>query len=70
VIKKYSVTIAGHATSITLEPEFWDELKRMATAEKTSLAALITAVDSLSGRGNLSSALRLRVLNDLKKNQP
>jgi len=68
MLKKYSVTIRGHRTSLTLEPEFWDGLKDIATRRKQSMAALITAVDNKRGEDeNLSSALRLRVLNDLQK---
>jgi predicted DNA-binding ribbon-helix-helix protein len=65
LMKKLSVRIAGHNTSITLEPEFWDELKRMATSRQLSLNQLIAEIDT--GRsGNLSSALRVFVLKELK----
>ncbi|MEL6736959.1 MAG: ribbon-helix-helix domain-containing protein [Pseudomonadota bacterium] len=68
MLKKYSVTIRGHRTSLTLEPEFWNGLKSIATRRKQSMAALITAVDNKRSEGeNLSSALRLRVLNDLQE---
>ncbi|MEM1039022.1 MAG: ribbon-helix-helix domain-containing protein [Pseudomonadota bacterium] len=68
MLKKYSVTIRGHRTSLTLEPEFWDGLKDIATRRSQSMAALITAVDNKRGEDeNLSSALRLRVLDDLQK---
>lgn len=66
-IIKRSVSIAGHATSISLEEPFWAELKSIAMREKTSLAQLIRAVDDLRSGTNLSSALRLHVLDDLKK---
>jgi predicted DNA-binding ribbon-helix-helix protein len=61
---KRSVTIAGHATSITLEAPFWDSLQQIAAAEKRSLPALITDIDERRGT-NLSSALRLYVLQYL-----
>lgn len=65
-MKKRSVTIAGHSTSISLEEEFWAELKSIAEADGISLNALITRIDK--GRtGNLSSALRLHVLKKLKR---
>ena len=62
---KHSVLIAGHATSITLEPEFWDALKEIALADGKSLNALVEAVDA-TRTGNLSSALRLFVLKRLQ----
>ena len=63
---KRSVTINGHATSISLEAPFWQELKRIAGEAGLSVAALIARIDAGSQTGNLSSALRLAVLDDLK----
>ena len=63
---KRSVTINGHATSISLEAAFWQELKRMAEEAGLSVAGLIARIDAGPKSGNLSSALRLAVLNDLK----
>lgn len=63
---KRSVTINGHATSISLETAFWQELKRMADEAGLSVATLIARIDADRRTGNLSSALRLAVLNDLK----
>ena len=62
---KRSVMIDGHRTSLSLEPEFWDELKRLAAARSLSLAALITSIDRSRGRDNLSSAARVYVLSTL-----
>lgn len=59
---KRSVTIAGHRTSLSLEPEFWDALNGLATARDMSLAGLVAAIDEARGRTNLSSALRVAVL--------
>ncbi|MFY9288083.1 MAG: ribbon-helix-helix domain-containing protein [Alphaproteobacteria bacterium] len=64
-MRKRSVRIARHNTSISLETEFWDELKRIAKAEKCSLNQLISKID-VGRAGNLSSALRLFVLKNLK----
>ncbi len=62
---KRSIRIASHNTSISLEPEFWAELKRIAAEQKCSLNELVAKVDT--GRaGNLSSALRVFVLRDVK----
>ena len=67
MIRKRSVSIDGHGTSVSLEDEFWAELKASAVAERTSLAALIARIDRERGtRHALSSALRLHVLQRLK----
>ncbi len=63
---KRSVTIAGHRTSISLEPEFWDALKELADARNQSLAGLVTLIDERRGGTNLSSALRVEVLRAAK----
>jgi predicted DNA-binding ribbon-helix-helix protein len=67
---KRSVTIRGHRTSLSLEPQFWDELKRLAEARGASLAELVAQVDAERGvapESNLSSALRVFVLAALKR---
>ena len=61
-MQKRSLSIAGHRTSIALEPEFWAVLERMATLNGQSLAALVKAVDETRTSPNLSSALRLAAL--------
>lgn len=65
-VKKYSVMIAGHRTSISLEPEFWKEIKALANRDGMTLSALIAHIDERR-EGNLSSALRLYVLQEIKK---
>jgi len=67
MIRKRSVMLKRHATSVSLEDEYWDELKRMADAERLSLAALIGRIDAERTSDNLSSALRLAVLAVLKE---
>ena len=62
---KRSVRIAKHNTSISLEPEFWAELKHIAAGQNCSLNQLLTKIDA-GHRGNLSSALRVFVLRELK----
>ena len=65
-VRKRSVVVAGHKTSVSLEQPFWDELARLAQTRGQSLNALIGAIDK--GRdGNLSSALRVFVLEAVKK---
>jgi predicted DNA-binding ribbon-helix-helix protein len=66
MIRKRSVTLQAHATSVSLEDQYWDELKRIAAELDVSLATLIERVDAARGTHNLSSALRLAVLADLK----
>jgi predicted DNA-binding ribbon-helix-helix protein len=60
-IRKRSVLVAGHQTSISLESTFWSALKDIARARETSINALVTEVDR-DRDGNLSSALRVFVL--------
>lgn len=64
-VRKRSVRIAGHRTSVSLEDAFWNELTRIAQARGISINALIAAVDIGRG-GNLSSALRVFVLNEIR----
>ena len=65
-IKKRSVTIAGHRTSITLEDIFWDVLKNIARNRGISLAALIVEIDENRQTG-LSSALRVYAMEETLK---
>ncbi len=65
MLKKRSLTIAGHRTSISLEEEFWTELKRAAEAEGKSLAGLVAEIDAVRV-GGLSSALRVWVLRRVR----
>jgi predicted DNA-binding ribbon-helix-helix protein len=59
---KRSFSIAGHKTSISLETAFWDALKAAAREEQLSLAALVAAIDRGRGGANLSSAVRVWLL--------
>jgi predicted DNA-binding ribbon-helix-helix protein len=61
-LAKRSLTIAGHRTSLALEPEFWAALEAIATREGTTLPRLIGAIDGARAGGNLASALRVHVL--------
>ena len=65
---KHSVTIAGHRTSISLEPEFWTSLRDIAVRNGRSLGAEIASIDAARGTRNLSSAIRVAVLNDAQNN--
>ncbi len=65
-MRKRSVNLQGHATSVSLEDEYWAELKRMAAESGLPVGALIERIDGARQSANLSSALRLAVLADLK----
>lgn len=64
-IRKRSVTIAGHATSVSLEDAFWEALGEIAVARGLSLNALVAEIDG-ARHGNLSSACRVYVLERLR----
>ncbi len=64
---KHSLTLRGHRTSVSLEPEFWDEFRRIAAARGQALNALAAEVDAGRGDIGLASALRLFVLQDLRR---
>lgn len=71
-MRKRSITIDGHRTSITLEDAFWEELSALARARGLAISALVAEVDHARSApggdpGNLSSALRLHVLEQLKR---
>ena len=61
-LKKRSVNLAGHATSVALEPEFWAVLETMARDRRISLAALIAELDNNRGESLLASFCRLSAL--------
>lgn len=66
--RKRSVTIRGHRTSFSLEEAFHAELERIAQSRGLPVAALIAEIDGARPRGtNLSSALRLYVLDEVKR---
>ena len=61
-LKKRSFSIAGHRTSVALEPEFWTALHAEAREERLPLTAIVARVDQARGKRNLASALRVHVL--------
>lgn len=67
MIRKHSITLHGHRTSLSLEDAFWSELRAIADERRISVAALIAEIDDTRETdSNLSSALRIHVLNWLK----
>jgi predicted DNA-binding ribbon-helix-helix protein len=64
---KRSLTIAGHRTSISLEPEFWAVLTAAAKANNKTPASLVMEIDQTRGNRNLSSAIRVWVLAEAQR---
>jgi predicted DNA-binding ribbon-helix-helix protein len=64
-LRKRSVTIAGHATSVSLENAFWDRLKEIARARDVSLNQLISKIDK-TRTGNLSGAIRVFIVQSIQ----
>jgi predicted DNA-binding ribbon-helix-helix protein len=62
-VVKRSIVIAGHKTSVSLEDAFWKGLKEIATGREVTLSDLVASIDTDRRHGNLSSAIRLFVLD-------
>jgi predicted DNA-binding ribbon-helix-helix protein len=62
-VVKRSIVIAGHKTSVSLEDAFWQGLKQIATERNLTLSDLVATIDTDRRQGNLSSAIRLFVLD-------
>jgi predicted DNA-binding ribbon-helix-helix protein len=62
-VVKRSIVIAGHKTSVSLEDAFWKGLKEIAGTRDMTLSELVATIDSERRHGNLSSAIRLFVLD-------
>ena len=60
---KHSIVIAGHKTSVSLEDGFWSGLKEIAAERRSTLSDLVASIDTGRAGGNLSSAIRLFVLD-------
>jgi len=60
--QKRSIVIAGHATSLSLEPVFWQTLREMAAETQQSLPEMIAEIDATERPASLSSALRVTAL--------
>ncbi|MFC0282853.1 ribbon-helix-helix domain-containing protein [Camelimonas abortus] len=64
-VRKRSLVIAGHSTSVSLEEAFWRALRDIAAARGLSVARLVADIDRRRGDANLSSAIRVFVLGEL-----
>ncbi len=65
-MKKISVSLSGHHTSISLESEFIDALRAIATRQSRTVSAIINEIDKSRATQNLSSAIRVWVLKNYK----
>ncbi|HWK01535.1 MAG TPA: ribbon-helix-helix domain-containing protein [Xanthobacteraceae bacterium] len=65
-VVKRSIVIAGHKTSVSLEDAFWDALKEIASTRDVTLSEVVANIDALRNQGNLSSAIRLYVLDHFR----
>jgi predicted DNA-binding ribbon-helix-helix protein len=66
LVLKHSIIIGGHKTSVSLENQFWNALKDIADRRGTTLSALVSEIDQNRKQGNLSSAIRLYVLENTR----
>ena len=65
-VVKRSIVVDGHKTSVSLEDAFWADLKEIAYARRLTLSKLVAGIDATRKQGNLSSAIRLFVLEHLQ----
>ena len=70
LVIKRSIVIAGHKTSVSLEDAFWTGLKEIAQCDHVTLSNMVHNIDKLRHQGNLSSALRLFVLDRFRTPVP
>ena len=68
LVVKRSIMIAGHKTSVSLEDPFWSGLKEIAHSERATVSELLAKIARKRERGNLSSAIRLFVLDQVRTN--
>ena len=66
-IKRRSVVIDGHRTSVSMEDAFWDALREIAKQRQLTMQELVTSIDLQRKHDNLSSAIRLFVLSQYQE---
>ncbi|MEZ5753089.1 MAG: ribbon-helix-helix domain-containing protein [Paracoccaceae bacterium] len=66
--QKHSLTLHGHRTSVSLEPEFWDAFRALARKRGQGFNELAAEIDTARGDCGLATAIRLAVLRDLQGN--
>lgn len=70
LVIKRSIVIAGHKTGVSLEDPFWSELKDIAERQRVTLSTMVGDIDTQRRQGNLSSAIRLFVLDKVRTQTP
>jgi predicted DNA-binding ribbon-helix-helix protein len=70
LVVKRSIVVAGHKTSVSLEDPFWSELKDIAERQRVTLSTMVGDIDTQRRQGNLSSAIRLFVLDQVRNHAP
>ena len=70
MLRKRSLSLAGHTTSLALEPAFWDVLDAMAAARTLSLTSVVAEIDAGRGNAPLASACRVAALAWAGRPQP
>ena len=66
-VVKRSIVVAGHKTSVSLEEAFWNGMKEISNERDLTLSELVGEIDGHRQQGNLSSAIRLFVLDHFRK---
>jgi len=66
LVVKRSVVIDGHKTSVSLEDAFWNDLREIAHRQRATLSKVITEIDKGRQQGNLSSAIRVFVFDQIR----
>jgi predicted DNA-binding ribbon-helix-helix protein len=69
-VMKRSIVISGHKTSISLEDPFWNGLKEIADSNNATLSSVVSHIEASREYGNLSSAIRLFVLEHMRARPP
>lgn len=70
LVVKRSIVIGGHKTSVSLEEPFWLSLKEIAHGQRMTLSTMVGDIDTKRQQGNLSSAIRLFVLDSVRARLP
>lgn len=65
--EKHSLTLRGHRTSVSLEPEFWAAFRALAARRGQGLNECAAEIDAARGASGLATAIRLEVLRDLQR---
>jgi predicted DNA-binding ribbon-helix-helix protein len=68
-VAKRSIVVRGHKTSVSLEDAFWNSLKQIGGERRMTVSDLVAAIDSRRQHSNLSSAIRLFVLDFYRKRE-